>query len=159
MAGFAARNRRRGSSTLPASLAKDGQQRIAEYVVRDGDSLFSIAKSHGIPSATLLAMNGLSWSTGVSPGQRLAMPAWALERPATLETEHAITRHSVEAGETVSRIAARFDIPLEVLLSANGLHRRSPIFIGQLMIIPEVHPSSATGEAGENEGERINRRA
>lgn len=138
MAGFAARGRRRGTSTLPASLLKEGETKIAEYVVQEGDNLFSIAKRHGIPSATLLAMNGLSWSSGVAAGQRLAMPAWALLAPEVVEVSHQIRRHCVEAGETVSRIAARYNVPLEVLLSANGLHRRSPIFIGQLMIIPEI---------------------
>ncbi len=44
-----------------------------EHTVTDGESLHSIAAQHGIPTAALLALNGLSWRTAVQPGQVLVV--------------------------------------------------------------------------------------
>ena len=47
-----------------------GQQ---DHVVTEGESLTSIAQMHGIPTAALLALNGLSWQTEVHEGQILVV--------------------------------------------------------------------------------------
>jgi LysM repeat protein len=41
------------------------------HTVVEGESLTSIAQMHGIPTAALLALNGLSWQTTVHEGQVL----------------------------------------------------------------------------------------
>ena len=43
------------------------------HTVAEGDSLQSIAELHGIPTAALLALNGLSWQTEIHPGQELVV--------------------------------------------------------------------------------------
>lgn len=43
------------------------------HTVVEGDSLQSIAALHGIPTAALLALNGLSWQTSVHAGQVLVV--------------------------------------------------------------------------------------
>ena len=45
----------------------------SSHVVRAGESLKSIAEMHGIPTAALLALNGLSWQTAVHEGQELVV--------------------------------------------------------------------------------------
>lgn len=42
-----------------------------DHTVVEGESLTSIAQLHGIPTAALLALNGLSWQTSVHEGQVL----------------------------------------------------------------------------------------
>lgn len=60
------------------------------HTVEQGDSLQSIAATHGIPTAALLALNGLSWQTSVHAGQVLVVskrqaPALAeVDEPAAL---------------------------------------------------------------------------
>lgn len=44
-----------------------------EHTVVEGESLTSIAEMHGIPTAALLALNGLSWQTSVHEGQVLVV--------------------------------------------------------------------------------------
>lgn len=44
-----------------------------EHTVVEGESLTSIATLHGIPTAALLALNGLSWQTSVHEGQVLVV--------------------------------------------------------------------------------------
>jgi LysM repeat protein len=45
----------------------------SSHVVLAGESLKSIAEMHGIPTAALLALNGLSWQTAVHEGQELVV--------------------------------------------------------------------------------------
>ena len=49
------------------------------HTVREGDSLQSIAALHGIPTAALLALNGLSWQTSVHAGQVLVVSKQAVK--------------------------------------------------------------------------------
>ena len=45
----------------------------SSHVVLAGESLKSIAEMHGIPTAALLALNGLAWQTAVHEGQELVV--------------------------------------------------------------------------------------
>lgn len=54
-----------------------------DHVVRDGESIQSIARLHNIPTAALLALNGLSWRTAIHPGQILVV---SKERRGVLRT-------------------------------------------------------------------------
>jgi hypothetical protein len=45
------------------------------YTVKRGDSIYSIARSYGIPPTVLAERNGLSGSSHVYAGQRLVIPA------------------------------------------------------------------------------------
>ncbi len=107
-----------------------------EHLVRAGDTLSSIAREYGIATAALLAMNGLSWSSGITTGQRLSVPGSAVTSQPSPHLD--VVRHTIAAGETVSMIAERYGVRREAVLSANGLHPTSLIFIGQVLLIPEV---------------------
>ncbi|MFM6974327.1 MAG: LysM peptidoglycan-binding domain-containing protein [Agromyces sp.] len=128
----------------PASPAQPAAE-TSEYLVVDGDTFSSIARAHGIPTAKLLAMNGLSWSSGLAAGQRLSVPAGiSAEAP---PAQHDITRHRIEAGETVTAIGARYGVTRHAILRANGLHPTSMIFIGQVLLIPAVSVDTRATEA------------
>lgn len=133
------RKRHRASAPSRENSRHNGSEaRVeCEYVVQEGDSLMSIARAHRVPMAALLALNGLSWSTGVSTGQRLSVPGTVAPAAVSITFEtNEIQRHVIGSGETISAIAAHYDIEVNSLLSANGLHRSSLIFVGQTIIIP-----------------------
>jgi LysM repeat protein len=52
------------------------------YTVKRGDTIYSIARSYGIPPAVLAERNGLNRSFYIYPGRRLVIPAPATPRPA-----------------------------------------------------------------------------
>jgi LysM repeat protein len=109
----------------------------AEVTVLEDDTVSGIAARYGLSTAEVLAENGLSWSSLIFPGQRLALPggaAAASTAPAVPRPE--IERHVVEAGDTVSGIAAAHGLEVDVVLSANGLSRASLIFPGQAIVLP-----------------------
>ena len=112
---------------------------VQEYVVQPGDTLSGIARQHRIATAALLALNGLSWSSGICAGQRLAVPALFLSgETAPISLTGEIIRHHIQAGETVSAIAEHYGITRAAILSANGLHPTSMIFVNQVLLIPAV---------------------
>ncbi|MGR0320470.1 LysM peptidoglycan-binding domain-containing protein [Agromyces sp. ZXT2-3] len=125
-----------------------------EVLVKQGDTVSAIAARYGISTAEVLAENGLSWSSLIFPGQRLALPGGT--PAAAPEPEASIARHIVAPGDTMIAIAAEYGLDVGVVLSANGLGRSSPIFPGQAITIPgsghaaaSVDPPSAATPATE----------
>ncbi|KRC62390.1 hypothetical protein ASE14_00660 [Agromyces sp. Root81] len=119
----------------PRSVAASSNTVPAEVTVGDGDTVSSIAERYGVPTADILALNGLSWSSLIFPGQRLALPGGtATPAPAPVAAE--LPRHAVVAGDTMSGIAAAYGVALDQMLSANGLSRQSLIFPGQSIVLP-----------------------
>lgn len=120
-------------------VAKDpvaGQRRSA-YVVRRGDTLSRIAWRQGVDLEDLLAWNELHVRSVIRPGDRLLLrsvtgaPVAALQAPAE-------SLYVVRRGDTLSYIARDQGVAVEVLLAANGLHKRSVIHPGQrLILIPQ----------------------
>ncbi len=114
------------------------------YRVAAGDTVSSIAGRYGLSTASVLALNGLGWSSLIFPGQVLTLTTGAL--PATrVETRPVATpaRYTIVTGDTVSAIAARFGTTTQTLLSANGLGWSSIIYPGQTLAIPGLAASSS----------------
>ncbi|AWB95320.1 hypothetical protein DCE93_06320 [Agromyces badenianii] len=133
----------RATRTPPASTAVHAGSVPAEVTVGDGDTVSGIAERYGVPTADILALNGLSWSSLIFPGQRLALPGGGSSAPAPVTAPVAaeLSRHTVVSGDTMSGIAAAYGISLDQMLSANGLSRQSLIFPGQSIVLP---PAGAT---------------
>lgn len=106
------------------------------YVVRAGDTLYNIASRYHTNVATLAQLNGLSNPSLVYVGQRLVVPAAVTPVP----TATAPLVHVVLPGETLFRIALRYNTTVWAIVSANQLESSSLIYAGQRLVIP-------TGEA------------
>lgn len=104
------------------------------HTVKEGDSLQSIAATHGIPTAALLALNGLSWQTSVHAGQVLVVskrqaPALAeVESPATL-AEQPVLGSGIRADATDDAVITQLTDEMTV-------NARIIIQVGREMRIP-----------------------
>jgi len=102
------------------------------HTVRRGESLGAIASAYGTTVSRLKAENGLR-SDVIYPGQALRVEPASTSGGVTTAESH---RYTVRRGDTLGTIADRHGVSLQALLSANGLGRRSTIYPGQELVIP-----------------------
>ncbi|HVS12792.1 MAG TPA: LysM peptidoglycan-binding domain-containing protein [Thermoanaerobaculia bacterium] len=146
--------------SLPEDRKPD-RQLASEYRVQRGDTLGGIARRFGVSVAALQRANALPRADRIHVGQRLQIPSSASWRPITPEVlaEAAVAatdgdqvadapdagfapappnpeHHLVQRGETLSRIATRYNVTVEALVQANGLRSADTLAIGQRLAIP-----------------------
>ncbi len=127
------------TAAAAASAVRAAVDPPATYTVVAGDTVSGIAARYGLATPSLLALNGLGWSSIVYPGQvlRLTTAGPVAEAPAPEPAAVEIRHHTIAAGETVSGIAAAYGVSTEAVLVANGLGWSSLIFPGQTLVIPD----------------------
>jgi membrane-bound lytic murein transglycosylase D len=109
--------------------------------VRQGDSLWSIARTYGLSTASLAQSNGLNADGNVQVGQVLKLPTaarLAATNPATASP--AAVTYVVKAGDTVSRIASKFRVSIAQILRWNQLRSNHVIMPGQRLQLHVRNP-------------------
>jgi membrane-bound lytic murein transglycosylase D len=99
--------------------------------VRNGESLWLIARRYGVGVRDLQAMNGLGGSTLIRPGQRLVIETDRGVRPPSTRSE----RYVVRQGDSLWTISRRQQVGLQELMRWNGLDADSVLRPGQELII------------------------
>lgn len=107
----------------------------ANYTVKSGDSVWSVARKFEVSVDTLLASNGMKSGKELRVGQKLYVPAAgeAETRVQQTKAKSALTEvtHRVQSGDTVWNIARRYNVDPRVVLSQNGLDRDTVLQPGQ----------------------------
>lgn len=124
-----------------AAARVDGRDRAARrphvHVVRRGDSLWRIARAHGLDVNTLAMMNGMNPGDILRTGQRLRLtaggPAGAMLSGGSSDTR--TVTYTVRKGDTLSSIARLFQVSVAQIVSWNGIDANDPIFPGQKLTI------------------------
>ena len=111
------------------------------YTVTYGDSLYSIATAFGIDVADLMRANNLTNGYYLQVGQVLGIPAGAVaQAPAGSSGVQAASvdsrTHIVQPGDSLSSIAAFYDVSAYDIALANGLGNPNVLEVGQKLIIP-----------------------
>jgi membrane-bound lytic murein transglycosylase D len=105
-----------------------------KHIVRRGDTLWSIARTHGVSLDYLADTNGLRRNGTLSVGQVLSIPGTTTIASADGAATRSMT-YVVRSGDTLSRIATRFRVRLVDLLGWNDLTKRSVIKPGQRLVM------------------------
>lgn len=135
-------------SGSPPARAQDGSSPTA-HVVQAGDNLYRIALRYGVTIDALMAANGLTTTSVIVPGQRLAIPGVAASVPAPAVTVPAGARtHRVVEGESLLQIARRYNVTLDALARANNITHAALIVPGQVLIIPTGGGTADLGLVG-----------
>ncbi|WP_239681728.1 LysM peptidoglycan-binding domain-containing protein [Streptococcus sp. 263_SSPC] len=107
------------------------------YTVKAGDTLYRIAYNHGISLTTLLSINGLSETSTIRPGQQLVVSGsvkatTSTTKATTVSYSTGASTHTVQAGDTLFRIAKNNGLTLSELRALNGLTSNT-IRVGQVL--------------------------
>ncbi len=119
--------------------------------VRSGDSLWLIARRHGVGVEQLATWNGLSIESVLLPGQRLTVhhgrsrPAPAALQAGPSKMSRTNNVHVVQYGDTLSGIAARHGTTVPALAELNRIHENSILRPGQIV---RLIPAAYTGPDG-----------
>jgi murein DD-endopeptidase MepM/ murein hydrolase activator NlpD len=130
--------------------------------VQQGDSLYGIAKRHGVPVSALIEVNGLKHGSTIKPGQELKLPAVAtpprraepIAIPhaapstvvATQPAAHASTqapqgaiwegRYTMRSGDSLYAIAHQHKVSLSDLQRANNISDPTKVRAGTILQVP-----------------------
>lgn len=131
----------RAATNPAASPVSVGSMSVAAsapttYTVVAGDTVSSIAGRYGLATASVLALNGLGWKTVIFAGQSLKLTASGAVPIVKAPIATPTSRYSIQKGDTIGGIAAKFGLGTQTLLSANGLGWSSIIYPGQTIAIP-----------------------
>ena len=101
-------------------------------VVRRGESLWSIARRHGMNVNTLAAMNGMHPGDALRAGQHIRLTS--ADSSASTHTARRMT-YTVREGDTVAQIARLFQCSVPDLLAWNGMSSGTRLHAGQKLRI------------------------
>jgi LysM repeat protein len=132
---------------LVAAAPAQAQEQV--HIVKNGETMWSIAAQHGTTVDAIARANGLANPRFIYAGQRLTIPSDG-GGAGTIALEGTYT---VRQGESLSSIASRHGTTVNALVQLNGLHNPSYIYAGQKLVVPGAGssappPEQATSVAG-----------
>lgn len=101
------------------------------YTVMAGDTLSGIAAKFGTTYQELAAINGIDDPNMIHVGQILKLKGNVPGTPQNGST------YTVQAGDTLSDIAAKFDTTYQILAAQNGIEDPNKIYPGQVLNVPQ----------------------
>ncbi len=103
------------------------------HTVAWGETLYSIARAHGVTPQAIANANRISVNDWVYAGARLIIPSGTVaSAPATTPSGY----YTVRAGDTLFSIATRFGTTVDAISSANNLPSNGLIYVGWSLKIP-----------------------
>ena len=126
---------------LLAMLLVAGSFADTTYVVRPGDTLFSIASSFNTTVPAIVSANNIANPDVIYAGQVLVIPTAGGAPPPTPTPPvepppSGDCTYTIQRGDTLSAIAIRFNTTVATLSAANGITNPNLIFAGQVLKVP-----------------------
>lgn len=114
-----------------AVAKKQGGQKI-DYTVKSGDSLWTISRRYKVSTAKLARWNSIAPHDPIKPGQVLKV--WT-KLPQVANNSGVVRKvnYKVRSGDSLARIAQKFDLRIDDILQWNNIRRSKYLQPGQLL--------------------------
>lgn len=117
------------------------------YVVQTGDSLWTISRAHNVPINKLMKTNHVGPKDYLRVGQKLTLPGGATSAPmavsSTREAQIRKVRYGVRRGDSLARIASKFNVRVHDIVNWNKLNVGDYLQPGQTILL-YVNASTGT---------------
>lgn len=116
----------------PVEVAEAGEDGSIVHTVGDGQTLWAISAAYDVPLSEIMALNRLTESSIIQPGDEIVII------PSPIETAAAADGplfHTVGLGQTLFEIALTYGVNLDTLIELNGLTESALIFPGDEILI------------------------
>jgi len=137
-----------GTSTAKRSSGKESSdvENLPVHVVESGEYPAKIARAYGMSLNEFLALNKMTSDSTIHEGQEVKVRgngSGGGGATATAKKAEPVV-HTVAQGETLSKIASKYGVPMNELLAWNGLTEKSVLRVGQTC---KVYPAGS-GKGG-----------
>lgn len=99
-----------------------------KYVLQEGDSISKVANKFNVDPNELVKINNILDFNSLRVGMELIIP---------LEKQDYFNIYVIESGDSLYRIAEKYNINPTLLASLNGLNMEDYIYPGQELLIPK----------------------
>lgn len=99
-----------------------------KYLVKNDDDLRSIAYKFGADPKQIMEINNIYYESDLRPGMEIIVPK---------SKEKYFNIYVIESGDSLYKIAQKYDINPNLLASLNGLDMDDYIYPGQELLIPK----------------------
>lgn len=138
-------------SGVPAGESSSPASSTESHTVRAGETLSGISAQYGVSLESVYALNSLTGSSIIHPGQEIKVDGQtaevtSAEAPQVTESVAVAgsgNQYVIKAGDTLSAIAAENDVSLASLVAANGGDAKSAIYPGKTLSIPGLTAASS----------------
>ena len=124
------------------------------HVVQRGENLFSIAQQYGRSLEEVAQANGIAPPYVIHSGNRITIPApgGGTQAPAPAapapQQPTGETTYTVQRGESLAIIAAKFNTTYIVLAEMNGIANPDVLHVGQVLRVPAPASAPAPADSG-----------
>ena len=155
--------------SVPAGTEIKAEETIA-YTVQSGDSLGAIAQKHNVSKSELIDLNKIKEPNKIRVGQKLLIPKGAhiatppagkpheakpkVKKSATAaepSLAKGINEYVVQAGDSLSKISAKFNVKIGELREVNKLVN-DKLKVGQKLILPGAKKAESAPQAAPAAG-------
>jgi LysM repeat protein len=126
--------------------SKSTKQDTVSYSVKSGDTLSKIASRYNLSNEELAKLNKISATSMVIVGQKLNVP----DIDVADEAPEQPSSYVVQSGDTLTRVAAKFDMTPQQLAEINGLKANASLMRGASLSLVAETATQASGKSGSS---------
>lgn len=114
------------------------------HIVQAGDTLFQLSRKYGVSVDSLKTSNQLRWN-GLWIGQKLTIPISSNDNEGSPSntSSASLQTYTVQAGDSLYKIARKFNITINEIKRINGLNNNL-LSVGQQLKVPNKNSNSSS---------------